>query len=62
MTPDDQTVMQGIWDDEGCDMDAEAGRDRERYNDAFAKAVADGKLKREDFVIPDFDALTWKPK
>jgi multiple sugar transport system substrate-binding protein len=61
MTPDYQTVMQAIWDDEGATMDDQLAELTESYNAAFDQAVADGKLTKEDFVIPDFDPLTWQP-
>jgi multiple sugar transport system substrate-binding protein len=62
MTPDYQTVMQTIWDDEGKSMDDQLTKVTQAYNDAFDKAVADGLLVKEDFVIPDFDPMTWQPK
>ena len=31
-------------------------------NGHIARRRAEGKLKKEDFVISDFDALAWKPK
>jgi multiple sugar transport system substrate-binding protein len=61
MTPDYQTVMQEIWDNDGGDMDAKLAELDSRYNEAFDAAVADGTLVREDFVIPEFDPLTWMP-
>jgi hypothetical protein len=62
ITPDDNTVMQGIWDDKGSTMDQKLAEVEKAYNDTFAKTVGEGKLKKEDFVISDFDALAWKPK
>ena len=62
ITPDDYTVMQGIWDDKGTSLDQKLGEIEKVYNDTFTKTVADGKLKKEEFVISDFDPLTWKPK
>jgi multiple sugar transport system substrate-binding protein len=62
ITPDDNTVMQGIWDDKGATMDQKLAEIEKAYNDTFAKTVSEGKLKKEDFVIGDFDPLAWKPK
>ncbi len=62
LTPDDNTTLQGIWDDKGTGMDQKLADIEKVYNDAFAKTVAEGKLKKDDFVIPDFDPLTWTPK
>ncbi|HEV2107060.1 MAG TPA: sugar ABC transporter substrate-binding protein [Thermomicrobiales bacterium] len=61
MTPDYQTVMQAIWDEEGANMDEQLAELTENYNAAFDQAVADGKLVKDEFVIPDFDPLTWQP-
>ncbi len=61
MTPDYQTVMQEIWDNDGGEMDAKLAELDTRYNEAFAAAVADGTLVAEDFTIPEFDPLTWTP-
>jgi multiple sugar transport system substrate-binding protein len=61
MTPDYQTVMQGIWDARGEGMDEQLAEVEAAYNAAFDQVVAEGKITREDFVIPDFDPLTWQP-
>jgi multiple sugar transport system substrate-binding protein len=61
MTPDYQTVMQKIWDDGGENMDQQLTEVEEAYNAAFDQVVAEGKLVKEDFVIPDFDPMTWQP-
>ncbi len=61
ITPDYQTVMQKIWDDKGASMDEQLAELDRVYNAAFDQVVAEGKIKREDFVIPDFDPLTWQP-
>jgi len=59
MTPDYQTVMQEIWDNDGGDMDAKLADLDTRYNEAFATTAAEGKIVAEDFIIPEFDPLTW---
>ncbi len=61
ITPDYQTVMQAIWDDKGASMDEQLAELDRVYNAAFDQVVAEGKIKREDFVILDFDPLTWQP-
>jgi len=61
MTPDYQTVMQEIWDNDGSDMDAKLADLDTRYNEAFAATAAEGKIVAEDFIIPEFDPLTWTP-
>lgn len=61
MTPDYQTVFQMIWDAGGEGMDDQLATLTESYNAAFDQAAADGKLVKEDFLIPDFDPMTWQP-
>jgi hypothetical protein len=61
ITPNYETVFQAIFDDQGSTMDQQLADVEKVYNDTLDKAVADGLLKREDFVIPDFDPLTWQP-
>lgn len=61
MTPDYQTVMQGIWDAGGEGMDEQLATLTDSYNAAFDQAAADGKLVKEDFLIPDFDPMQWEP-
>lgn len=57
-TPDAVTALQMIFDDPSTMESALADLDT-RYNDAFAAAVADGSLVAEDFVVADWDAMTW---
>jgi hypothetical protein len=40
-------------------MDAALADLDERYNAAFEAAVADGSLVAEDYVVPDWDGMTW---
>ena len=61
MTPDYQTVFQGIWDAGGEGMDEQLATLTDAYNAAFDQAAADGKLVKEDFHIPDFDPMQWEP-
>jgi hypothetical protein len=61
MTPDYQTVFQGIWDANGEGMDEQLATLTESYNAAFDQAAADSKLVKEDFHIPDFDPMQWEP-
>ncbi|CAA9557304.1 MAG: hypothetical protein AVDCRST_MAG49-2202 [uncultured Thermomicrobiales bacterium] len=61
MTPDYQTVMQTIFDDKGSTMDQKLTEVTTAYNDAFAQVVAEGKIAQSDFVIPEFDPMTWQP-
>jgi len=60
ITPDYQTVFQAIFDDPGS-MDQQLADVERVYNETLDKAVADGLLKLEEFVIPDFDPMTWQP-
>jgi len=60
ITPGTTTVFQSIYDDKGATMDQKLADLDKAYNDTFEKEVADGKLKREDFIIADWDPMTWK--
>jgi ABC-type glycerol-3-phosphate transport system substrate-binding protein len=60
ITPDYQTVFQAIFDDPSS-MDQQLVDVERVYNETLDKAVADGLLNLDEFVIPDFDPLTWQP-
>ena len=60
ITPDYQTVFQAIFDDPAS-MDQQLTNVERVYNETLDKAVADGLLKLEEFVVPDFDPMTWQP-
>jgi multiple sugar transport system substrate-binding protein len=62
ITPGTTTVLQTIYDDKGATMDQKLTDLDKTYNEAFEKEVADGKLKREDFIISDWDPMNWKAK
>jgi len=57
ITPGFNTVLQGIWDEQGTTMDQKLTEIQKVYNDAFDKEIADGKLKREDFIKADFNPV-----
>ena len=57
-TPDNATTLQMIFDDPGSMESALADLD-ERYNAAFEAAVADGSLVAEDYIVPEWDGMTW---
>jgi hypothetical protein len=61
ITPDQNTVLQAVLDSDGKDMDKQLGDVEKVYNDTYQKLLADGTLKEEDFLIPEFDPLTWQP-
>ena len=58
ITPDNTTTLQMIFDDpstlEAALTDLEA-----RYNDTYAAAVADGSVVAEDFLVEDWNGMTW---
>jgi multiple sugar transport system substrate-binding protein len=58
-TPDSATVLQTIFDDPST-MDAALADLDTRYNAAFEQAVADGSLVREDYLVADWDGMTWQ--
>jgi multiple sugar transport system substrate-binding protein len=60
ITPDYQTVFQSIFDDPST-MDQQLVDVERVYNETLDKAVADGLIKLEEFIVPDFDPLTWQP-
>jgi multiple sugar transport system substrate-binding protein len=62
ITPDNVTVFQGIFDDNGSTMDEKLDGLTKTYNDTLDKAIADGSLVAEDYVVADWDPLTWQPK
>jgi len=55
------TLMQQIWDERGRSMDERLADYENAANAAFDAQIAAGEAKREDFIIPDFDPLTWNP-
>jgi multiple sugar transport system substrate-binding protein len=57
-TPDNTTTLQMIFDDPGSMDSALADLDA-RYNAAFEAAVADGSLVAEDYVVEDWNGMTW---
>jgi multiple sugar transport system substrate-binding protein len=57
-TPDNTTTLQMIFDDPG-QMDSLLADLDSRYNAAFEAAVADGSLVAEDYIVPDWDGMTW---
>jgi len=57
-TPDIATTLQMIFDDPG-QMDSLLTDLDTRYNAAFEAAVADGSVVAEDYIIPDWDGMTW---
>jgi hypothetical protein len=62
ITPGTTTVLQTIYDDKGATMDQKLTDLDKTYNETFEKEIADGKLKREDFIIADWDPMNWKAK
>lgn len=61
ITPDYVTVIQGILDDGGSTADAKLAEVTDSYNSTMKKAVADGLIVAEDYIVPDFDPMTWMP-
>lgn len=61
ITPDQNTVLQAVLDADGKDMDKQLADVEKVYNETYQKLLADGTLKEEDFLIADFDPLTWQP-
>jgi len=61
ITPDNVTVFQGIFDDDGSTMDEKLDGLTKTYNDTLDKAIADGSLVAEDYVVADWDPMTWQP-
>ncbi|MEJ7901936.1 MAG: sugar ABC transporter substrate-binding protein [Thermomicrobiales bacterium] len=59
-TPDTATTLQAIFDDPGT-MDAALADLDARYNAAYEAAVADGSLVAEEYVVPEWDGMTWEP-
>lgn len=60
ITPDNTTVFQEIFDDNGATMDEKLDALTTSYNDTLDKAIADGALVAEDYVVADWDPLTWQ--
>jgi ABC-type glycerol-3-phosphate transport system substrate-binding protein len=58
-TPDTATTLQTIFDDPST-MDAALADLDARYNAAFEAAVADGSLVAEEYVVPEWDGMTWE--
>jgi len=61
ITPDYNTVFQAIFDDNGSTMDEKLDGLTKTYNETLDKAIADGSLVAEDYVVADWDPLTWQP-
>lgn len=61
ITPDYTTVFQTIFDDNGDKIDEALDGLTKSYNDTLDKAIADGSLVAEDYVIADWDPMTWQP-
>ncbi|MGC4192579.1 MAG: sugar ABC transporter substrate-binding protein [Thermomicrobiales bacterium] len=61
ITPDNVTVFQEIFDDNGSSMDEKLDGLTKAYNDTYDKAIADGLLVAEDYVVADWDPMTWQP-
>jgi multiple sugar transport system substrate-binding protein len=58
-TPDGATVLQMIFDDPST-MDAALTDLDTRYNAALEAAVADGSIVLDDYIVPDWDPMTWQ--
>ncbi|HYJ13612.1 MAG TPA: extracellular solute-binding protein [Thermomicrobiales bacterium] len=58
VTPDANTTLQMIFDDPGS-MDSALEEATTRYNDIYQAAIDDGSLVAEDFLIPDWDGMSW---
>ncbi|MGI8483184.1 MAG: ABC transporter substrate-binding protein [Thermomicrobiales bacterium] len=58
ITPDFVTVVQGILDDGGTTADAKLAEVTDSYNSTMKKAVTDGLIVAEDYIVPDFDPIT----
>jgi multiple sugar transport system substrate-binding protein len=58
VTPDNTTTLQMIFDDPGTMEQALADLEA-RYNETYEAAVADGSLVAEDYLVPDWDGMTW---
>ena len=54
-------MVQGILDDGGTTADDKLAAVTDSYNTTMKKAVADGLIVAEDYIVPDFDPMTWKP-
>jgi multiple sugar transport system substrate-binding protein len=55
ITPGFTTVLQSIWDDKGTTADQKLAEIEKVHNDTFDKEIADGKLKREDYIVKDLN-------
>lgn len=60
VTPDNTTSLQMIFDDPST-MDSALADLTTRYNETYAAAVADGSLVAEDFLVADWNGMTWMP-
>jgi len=61
VTPDNATTLQMIFDDPST-MDSALADLTTRYNETYAAAVADGSLVAEDFLVPEWNGMTWEPE
>ena len=59
-TPDWVTVYQTIFDQPET-MDQALQDLTDQYNAAYEQAAADGLIDEEEYVVPDWDPLTWQP-
>ncbi len=59
ITPDWVTVFQGIYDDGGSTADEKLNGLTETYNKTYEDAVAAGSLVKEDYLVADWNGLTW---
>lgn len=58
VTPDNTTTLQMIFDDPGS-MDAQLAEVTTRYNDTYQTAIDDGSLDPDQFLVPDWNGMTW---
>jgi multiple sugar transport system substrate-binding protein len=59
-TPDYQTVLSQIF---AGDLDMATGLQQitDQYNASLDAEIASGAIVAEDYIVPDFDPLTWQP-
>jgi len=58
VTPDNTTTLQMIFDDPST-IDTALADLEARYNETYEAAVADGSLVAEDYLVEDWDGMTW---
>jgi hypothetical protein len=58
VTPDNATTLQMVFDDPGS-MDTLLAELTTRYNDTYQAAIDDGSLDPDQFLVPDWNGMTW---